>query len=233
MKTKIIYFLLIFYVQVVFSQIKSGAVAYQFQATEPKDAMLISWYESFAKNHATIVKEFNFELKFNNEKSIFLLKEKLYSDANAAKMSMLLSGYKGKILVKNDTLYRESAANGIGEFIVYKSSKQNWVITTETKIINNYICYKATTEDVIITVKTFRHPIVAWYCPAIAFPYGPLGYGGLPGLIIELQTKDGVYGASKIELSEKTIEIENLKKIQLISDLEFIEKINTKRGVKF
>uniref|UniRef100_UPI00404ACD98 GLPGLI family protein n=1 Tax=Flavobacterium sp. TaxID=239 RepID=UPI00404ACD98 len=30
--------------------------------------------------------------------------------------------------------------------------------------------------------------ITAWFCPKIPVPYGPNGYGELPGLILELKT---------------------------------------------
>ena len=72
------------------------------------------------------------------------------------------------------------------------------IISTETKKIDNYTCYKATTEYVVTNPKgTFKHPVVAWFCPEIPISHGPNGYGGLPGLILEIQIRKTLLGAIK------------------------------------
>lgn len=54
----------------------------------------------------------------------------------------------------------------------------NWTISTETKIIKNYTCQKATT---FFRGRNYE----AWFCIDLPFSIGPWKFGGLPGLILE------------------------------------------------
>lgn len=62
--------------------------------------------------------------------------------------------------------------------------KISWNISeTESKKINNFTCYKATT--------VFRgSEIVAYYTPEIPIGFGPFKFKGLPGLILEVYNVD-------------------------------------------
>lgn len=93
-----------------------------------------------------------------------------------------------------------------------------WTIISKKKNIQDYTCYKATSSfSVTRGDRTFTFPLIAWFCPEIPYNFGPLGYGGLPGLILELQERNILYGAKKIEFNStknKIInhEISNLNK---------------------
>ncbi|SMP09725.1 GLPGLI family protein [Chryseobacterium profundimaris] len=63
---------------------------------------------------------------------------------------------------------------------------KNWRLIDETKIINTINCKKAE-----VTFKG-RHWI-AWYSPEIPFPYGPMKFSGLPGLIVKITDDKGDY----------------------------------------
>jgi GLPGLI family protein len=211
------------------AQIKSGVVNYGVTISENKESKVEKMMLSMNTNYYSIAKEFQFKLKFIKEKAFFAAEEKMYSDENAARLCEIKIGFLGNSLVKNDSLYTEGSSRGIGNFLEKKVLSKNWVLLNETKLIDNYLCYKATTENIVAnSVKTFRHPITAWYCPQIPFPYGPLGYGGLPGLILELQTKDGVYGAKKIQLNSTDIPIDELKKYKVIDAAELDKLIEKK-----
>ena len=67
----------------------------------------------------------------------------------------------------------------------------------------------------------FVHPVIAWYCPEIPYKFGPAGYGGLPGMILELQEKNNVFGAIKIELKAPLEKIQIPKKGIKISHQEY------------
>ncbi len=89
----------------------------------------------------------------------------------------------------------------MGKRFLIKDSlaKIDWQLTGETKNIGSYTCYKATAtreeERTSMTMvngeakeETTKETIttVAWYAPQIPVSNGPLNFGGLPGLILEL-----------------------------------------------
>ena len=64
--------------------------------------------------------------------------------------------------------------------------KQEWKLTNETQTIIGYKCQKATCR--------FRgRDFIAWFAPSIPVKRGPWKFGGLPGLILKVQDKDGLY----------------------------------------
>lgn len=63
---------------------------------------------------------------------------------------------------------------------------KNWKLIDETKIINTINCKKAE-----VTFKGRNW--VAWYASEIPFPYGPMKFSGLPGLIIKIADDKGDY----------------------------------------
>lgn len=102
-----------------------------------------------------------------------------------------------------------------GELI--RESNQIWNITAETKKIGSYDCYKATL-DITYLARTGDYKtksVIAWFAPILPYGFGPKGYNGLPGLILELQDQETTYLAEKIEFqkSEKTIKMPKGKSI--------------------
>ena len=68
------------------------------------------------------------------------------------------------------------------------------MITQESKMINNYLVFKATRSN---------GNIIAWYTPKIPIGFGPKGEYGLPGLILELEIGNIVFKTTKIILNPK------------------------------
>lgn len=101
----------------------------------------------------------------------------------------------------------------------------NWTLLDDSKTIDNYVCYKAICT---ISFKT-RHgntgtrEITAWYTPQINFNYGPNGYMGLPGLILELEYNKTKLVAKKIEFFKEEIKI-YIPNNKVITQDEFVEK---------
>lgn len=87
--------------------------------------------------------------------------------------------------INNVAIY-ETEMTGKKYFIKSNINKYNWTITSETKSINNFLCYRAIAK---VSYDDFRgkdtYEIEAWFCPEIPFSYGPDVYYGLPGLIFE------------------------------------------------
>ena len=130
-------------------------------------------------------KNLEFELKFNDSISTFSLSRKMILDDNSPEK------LASKIISKGEHLFKknENQLYVIIDNLFYRKQKDSseWLISNESKIIQNFTCYKATRFKKVINSKgTFNHEITAWFCPEIPFSYGPNEYNGLPGLIIEL-----------------------------------------------
>jgi GLPGLI family protein len=134
------------------------------------------------------------------------------------------SGYTGEIYNYGDSIYKKQSFLGNN---VYQKSKniENWIITDESKLIDNFLCFKATNiKKVIGNDKVFNHPVIAWFCPKIPYQLGPNGYGNLPGLILELQVRNVTFGMSKIDFeSNEKFDINILKNFKMKSESEVIK----------
>ncbi len=155
-------------------------------------------------------------LIFNDSISVFKLDENAIIENEVAVSNVckckkpLFTLAKKAIVLRNNN---KSLAVREDEFLLIDSLQTKWNITSETKKIENFTCYKATQEISIIngakntdgSVKIFKKTITAWFSPEIPYSFGPAGYGGLPGLIIELQDENKLFGLQKLELiSENT-----------------------------
>lgn len=124
----------------------------------------------------------NYELFIKNNKSVYTLKkENSESGYSWKKEKFILSrDYK-----KNKT---EDIIETLGKTFVLEDDipKYRWKILNEIKEVEGYLCMKAETTD---TIKS--QVIHAWFTDRIPFYGGPEGFGGLPGLILELDINDG------------------------------------------
>lgn len=163
----------------------------------------------------------NFDLEATKVASYFKLKETISNSETTFAMSF--SEATDSYYNEGDTGYKIKYINGrFGEFRINDTEKTEWKLENETKYIDSYLCYKATSEQIVINSEgTFKHPIVAWYCPAIPFSFGPKGYQGLPGLILELQVRNITWGATKIELSKDDKIIEKPTKGRLVTQEDY------------
>lgn len=113
--------------------------------------------------------------------------------------------------------YRDSKRTGA--VIVNEEQKQEWTLLNESKIIDGHNCYKATTPvhfDDGMRKQNFT--FTAWYTPEIPVSYGPTGFGGLPGLILELVTDKATFFVKKINLTlDAAPEIDRLLSPKAIS----------------
>ena len=147
------------------------------------------------------------ELKFNKTVSYF-------TKANLKKGDEFNLGEEGlSILIGYEELYYnlkdKLLFSDYGEFLIKTPSNHNWNISSESKKIDNYLCYKATyTESYTARDgKTKERVITAWFCPELPYSFGPLEFNGLPGLILELEKNGNKVVAKSILLSDKTIEL--------------------------
>lgn len=191
----------------------SGVITYYVQLIEDenlkKELQTSKFTSSVISNTLKNLKSLEFELKFNNNESVYFIKENMSVDVSN-------SNYKSaKNIAGNELIYLNSKENKklvqktfIGDkFLISDTLTRNWKITAEKKHINGYLCYKA---QIILTpdkINTSGKSITAWFTNEIPVSFGPKGYSGLPGLILELHENNLVFTCSNIKLSKNNIDI--------------------------
>ena len=149
----------------------------------------------------------NYELYLQNNKSVYLRKEEQSESGYSWKKDqfLLIRDYKGKS--------QEDLIETLGKVYHIKEDlpRTKWKILNEIKEIAGYLCMKAETKN---TIK--GQTIHAWFTDAIPMSGGPEGYGGLPGMILEIDinNQDAVITATKVVLDQDEVKIPYPKKIK-------------------
>ena len=125
--------------------------------------------------------------KFQNDKKTFTM---LYADgkysfsegSSEKDAGLKIVGLAGDIYIDmaKDSVYAQKYIIDKLFLIKDKYKPYSWALTKETKTINGKVCTKATISGTI--------PVTAWFCTDIPLNVGPLGYLGLPGIIMQLDT---------------------------------------------
>ena len=151
--------------------------------------------------------------------------DNLEIEDSSYKMVKAFSRYQGFIAATKDSIFIKKEIDN-ETYILEEKTAYNWNLTTETKKIGNYSCYKAITNKK--TKNNNSIPIIAWYSPEIAYQFGPNGYGNLPGLIVELQIDSVIYGLKSINFDDKTIKFKEIDFEKIISQDKYDEIIKEK-----
>ena len=121
---------------------------------------------------------------------------------------LLGGGMSIKYQNRKDSLLMRQGKSPVDRKIYRETSslyKYKWHITTETDTIWGYPVIKAVSGR-----------YVAWFTPNIPVPFGPNGFGGLPGLILKLyntqQFPAYAIVATEIRLYKKAIKIKKPEK---------------------
>lgn len=88
-----------------------------------------------------------------------------------------------------------------------------WDIKKDTAIVNGKKCIKAVYEADPSTV--------AWYCPEIPCQMGPNGYGGLPGLIMKMETPTATFQVTDYSISTSLVKIVSAQSGTKVTPAEF------------
>jgi GLPGLI family protein len=166
-----------------------------------------------------------FILNFNRTESIYKEDVKLDQPTtpqvgNGGVMVMSIGNGGG-----NDVYYKNIKENRIAEkadlmgktFLIKDDIVQfDWKMTGETKNIGDYTVYKATyereEESIRMTMedgepkeekKMVKRTTVAWYTLDIPVSNGPRQFGGLPGLILEINDGNQTIVCTEIVLNPK------------------------------
>lgn len=115
-----------------------------------------------------------FNISKSNLKSDFQQEANLINVIQKDVERYIITDFKNDSLIFKEKIYNET-------YIVFENvPKIKWELKSEiTKKIDNYICYKATTN--------FRgRNYTAWYSLEYPIQMGPWKFNGLPGLIMEI-----------------------------------------------
>jgi GLPGLI family protein len=169
-----------------------------------------------------------YQLNFNQTKLNFSLLEKLsqenFNEFHNTLAKIIVSQYDYYIDYPNKIMLEISSD---GTVIEKELIKIQWEITSESKQIDLYQCYKATYnfEYLARNNKMKTKVITAWFAPSLPYPYGPKNYYGLPGLILELTEGDITFIVSQIDLYDAEIEIK-LPAGKRVDEHTYLKKIN-------
>lgn len=218
---------------IIYGQIISGKV--QYEASLLMDSSIDKFNKSKAsqasknayKKLMTNSSKLNYILDFNRTKSLFK-KVKQLEQLEFSKNPILetrvnqgsfYSDYSKKVYL--------NIKDSQGDKILISYPKTVWKIEQKTKMINGYLCGKATTTIIENSRAKQKSKITAWFAFDIPFNFGPNQFGGLPGLVLEVEyAAKYKIKATKIKLSsKKEVKIKEPKKGKKISLTKYNEKI--------
>lgn len=156
------------------------------------------WVAEMKKNYPKMVTDF-YELKFNQEKSVY----KLMKENPDNKYLWMGKPNESDVAVKDLTKGTLSIQRDVFEqtYVIQDSLRQlEWRITDETRTIAGFECKKAVTR---ICDSVY---VVAFYTDQILVNSGPESFSGLPGMILGLAVPrlHTTWFATKVELIEPT-----------------------------
>lgn len=164
----------------------------------------------------------NYVLTIKNNKTLFELEKSLSFEDIKYKSAAILAGYINPVyqdLEESKYYYSPSETPFFrkDDLLIKEPILNDWEIQNETKKIDRFLCYKAILEiqifDVIkddnylLKIEESTTTITAWFTPDIPINSGPLGYGNLPGLILELHSEDKVvFGVKSLDLNLDSVD---------------------------
>ena len=244
-----VFILLILITELIFAQDFSGKATYRthrkssFKLDSTTMATNPGIQEQLEAQMRKIFQK-TFTLDFTKSESMY--KEVQELDAPKVPSSngvmVMISGSNGSTDVLYKNLSEKRVANKkelMGKVFLIKDNlvNYNWKLTGETKNIGNYTCYKAEfeieEEDIQIDMNngevkekkvTKKRILVAWYSPDVPISNGPGKYGGLPGLILEVNDGNETIVCSELVLNPKEAkEIKEPTKGKIVTRERFSE----------
>ncbi|TDE05168.1 GLPGLI family protein [Flavobacterium sandaracinum] len=217
---------------VMFAQ-SSGTVTYSFNVPFELESITNQDTKDFAKKIIDLANNQEFELSFNKSQSQFICVEKLNfaSEFDQKLNNVAKSGFTSHDVFSNFEISTQITIMNDGTLVEDQINKLDWEISSESKMIGAYLCYKAVLK--IPFVNRYRESkikeVISWFAPSLPYSYGPKNFHGLPGLILELNENNKTSVASKIKLSDN-VAIINFPKGKTISKAEYEKMLESSMG---
>lgn len=171
-----------------------------------------------------------YSLIFNKKEASFYFLDELKNDSN--KRSNRAIGMAG-----GNGIYYRNKIEKLHQFeitsdlllISHSLNQYKWKINNDKKIILGKTCYKAT-GTYIEKTESFGEKIInvtAWYTPEIPVLFGPAGYDGLPGLVLEAHIGRIYFSAESIKKTTCKEIIKPVKghKMTISESLKYLDKL--------
>lgn len=170
-----------------------------------------------------------FKLYVNDSISYFTQSNGINNSDFSIQMAMADALYDLPLyLDKNNKFYQKTNfIFGKYDYLIEKESINSWTITSESKLIDNKKCYKATAKDFYYHSfdKKIDFEVIAWFCPELPFNFGPFCYNNLPGLILEVTYLKATFVATKINFAVDESKIIKPIGTKTINSFELIQVV--------
>jgi len=217
-----------------YSQYNGGAVIYKQKIIIPeraktsKNAKFFDLVNADRKEMNEISEQIFYNLQFNKHEALFQSKESMdiKSSDDAVELTKIHVEGDGKRYFSTKSNISLWAHEAFGKKIILIDTikSDDWTITSESKNIGKYRVTKAIKKKVLHNKKTIE--VIAWFAPEIPFRYGPVGYNGLPGLILELHGYDFILYAEEISIIKKPPKIKKPSKGKYMTKTKYNEYID-------
>jgi GLPGLI family protein len=218
---------------IIFSLVVSNMIIAQtdaiciYKITKNKSSLVFNEKDDIATQNAKnlingaieIAETFKYTLKFNENESVFSLNQSMKNEAQSSYLHPIAKALVGKgiyyqNIAQNESIHQVKISGGI--FLIKDSFLTDWEITQDQKMIGKYLCFRA-----IKQCKSCNTADEVWFTPEIAIPFGPLGYSGLPGLILEVKKKTITLRLASIDFKPKNIVIKKPSKGKIVTKDEY------------
>lgn len=160
--------------------------------------------EDFKRKIALEINDMRYALSFNSEKSYFEELPRVSHDDFMGDLASL-TAYSDMPWYQNartKSAFRNKRIKDSTYIVDHSDRMGGWSLHNESKEIDGFQCYRATKHHVQYYTE-IEFTIEAWYTPEIPIPYGPTGFGGLPGLILQLERSHVIFLADQLTLNPK------------------------------
>ncbi|TDE05170.1 GLPGLI family protein [Flavobacterium sandaracinum] len=226
---KIFLLLVAFVCLTSYGQVTKGKIIYSISVNADENVLksdkMGSTYSEMSKTAGT----FSYVLRFSGSKTSFQKENKLIDKENDE--DRMISDLASVMFTTQYNYYFDFKDNYVlseieGTLIKDTIKPINWVVKSNSKVIDGITCFQALSEIEYISRdnKTKFKKIVAWFAPSLPYSFGPKNFHGLPGLILELTENRTTYLATRLDFKDAAINID-FPKGKTISQDDYIKKI--------
>ena len=202
----------------------------KLEVMRKNDPQMFRQIQEIQTKRKTIIEMLEYELIFSPEKASFEAIDLLeVAEENYLELALGTSrGYYYTNRLSNENLWQ---TNRLGQNFIIDIGNTTWEITGEKKMMGEFLVQQAIgTRTFMEDNKEKKIQVEAWFCDNIPASFGPIGYGGLPGLIIDLTTSSEHYHLKRLNLESELSKIDRPKNGKEITYQEFRSLIKEALG---